>query len=79
MSGARVSAIAAISKKDRGLGKNNDLLWKIPEDLKRFKDLPSNAQKYVKTLEKILGVKFSVVSLGRSRDETIQMTGPLWK
>lgn len=34
-----VSAIAAISEKDRGLGKDNDLLWKIPADLKHFKDI----------------------------------------
>lgn len=34
-----VSAIAAISENDRGIGKNNDLLWKIPEDLKRFKEI----------------------------------------
>ena len=34
-----VSAIAAISAKNRGLGKNNDLLWKIPEDMKRFREL----------------------------------------
>lgn len=31
--------IAAIQKSDRGLGKGNDLLWRIPEDLKRFKEL----------------------------------------
>lgn len=31
--------IAAIQKKDRGLGKGNELLWRIPEDLKRFKEL----------------------------------------
>jgi dihydrofolate reductase len=34
-----VSAIAAITASDRGLGKNNDLLWKIPDDLKRFKEI----------------------------------------
>lgn len=34
-----VSAIAAISENDRGIGKNNDLLWKIPADLKRFKEI----------------------------------------
>lgn len=46
----------------------------VLSDIKRFKDLPLNAQKYVKTLEKILGVNFSVISLGRSRDETIQLS-----
>lgn len=33
----RVSAIAAITAKDRGLGKGNQLLWKIPEDMAHFK------------------------------------------
>ncbi|MEK9177370.1 MAG: dihydrofolate reductase [Patescibacteria group bacterium] len=35
----RVSAIAAITKGDRGLGKGKDLLWKIPGDMARFKAL----------------------------------------
>lgn len=34
-----VSAIAAISENDRGIGFQNDLLWKIPADLKRFKEI----------------------------------------
>ena len=33
-----VSMIAAIGQ-GRALGKNNDLLWRIPDDLKRFKAL----------------------------------------
>lgn len=33
-----ISIIAAVSE-DLGIGKNNDLLWHIPEDLKRFKRL----------------------------------------
>jgi dihydrofolate reductase len=35
----RVSAIAAIGARTRALGKGNDLLFKIPEDLKRFRDI----------------------------------------
>lgn len=35
----RISIIAAISKTTRALGKNNGLLWRLPEDLKRFKAL----------------------------------------
>ncbi len=35
---ARVSAIAAMGK-NRVLGKDNQLLWHIPDDLKRFKQL----------------------------------------
>lgn len=34
----RVSIIAAIDEK-RGLGKNNDLLFKIPEDMKRLREI----------------------------------------
>ncbi len=34
-----ISIIAAISKNSRALGKGNDLIWKIPDDLKRFKAL----------------------------------------
>jgi dihydrofolate reductase len=33
-----VSIIVAVSE-DLGIGRNNDLLWHIPEDLKRFKNL----------------------------------------
>lgn len=37
----KVSLIAAIASGNRALGKDNDLIYKIPEDLKRFKDLTS--------------------------------------
>ena len=33
-----VIAIAAIGNKSRALGKGNDLIWKIPADLKHFKN-----------------------------------------
>jgi dihydrofolate reductase len=33
-----ISIIAAVAE-DNGLGKDNELLWRIPEDLKRFKKL----------------------------------------
>ena len=36
----RISIIVAIDEK-RGIGKNNDLLFKIPEDFKRMKSLTS--------------------------------------
>ena len=31
--------VSSIQKSDRGLGHKNDLLYKIPEDMRRFKDL----------------------------------------
>ncbi|MBI2119828.1 MAG: adenylosuccinate synthase [Elusimicrobia bacterium] len=46
----------------------------IGKSVRRFKDLPLPAQKYVQFLEKISGAKISFVSLGRSRDETIRIT-----
>ena len=38
MNKSRISIIAAIDDKN-GLGKNNDLLFKIPEDFKRMKEI----------------------------------------
>src|SRR5580658_3769073 len=35
----RISLIAAIGANNRALGKNNQLLWHIPDDLKRFKEI----------------------------------------
>lgn len=37
----KISLIAAIASGNRALGKDNDLIYKIPEDLKRFKELTS--------------------------------------
>ena len=46
--------------------------WK--EDIskcKKFEELPTNAQKYVKYLEKISGAPMSAIGVGPSRDQTI--------
>lgn len=37
----KISLIAAIASGNRALGKDNNLIYKIPEDLKRFKELTS--------------------------------------
>ncbi len=34
-----IHIISAIQKKDRGIGYNNDLLYHIPQDMKRFREL----------------------------------------
>lgn len=41
MAKAKISLIAVIGK-NRELGKNNKLLWHIPEDMKRFRKLTQN-------------------------------------
>lgn len=33
-----ISYVVAMSKQTRAIGKDNDLIWKIPQDLKHFKD-----------------------------------------
>ena len=37
----KISMIAAVAAKDRAIGKNNQLLWDIPADLARFKNITS--------------------------------------
>jgi len=40
-------------------------------DAKKWKQLPKNCIKYVETIEKLSGVKVSIVSVGARRDQTI--------
>ena len=35
----KISVIAALGRKNRAIGNNDQLLWKIPADLKRFKEI----------------------------------------
>ncbi len=39
MNNPKISLIAAIASKNRAIGKDNKLIYKIPEDMKRFKEL----------------------------------------
>lgn len=52
--------VTAMSRVDRAIGKNNDLLWHIPDDLKRFKRLTRGhpvimGRKTFESIIKILG------------------------
>jgi adenylosuccinate synthase len=52
----------------------------ISNKIRRVQDLPKNAQKYIQFLEKEVGCKMSLISLGRSREETIQLQNhSLWQ
>ena len=51
--------------------------WCAPtSDIKSFKRLPANAKAYIKTLEKLTGVKAFMVSVGAKRDDTITIKNP---
>jgi adenylosuccinate synthase len=46
--------------------------WDKPTgDVRRFKDLPPNAQRYIKRLEELLGLPVSLISVGKHREATI--------
>jgi adenylosuccinate synthase len=46
--------------------------WEQPtSDVRKFEKLPANAQRYVKRLEEIIGCPASIVSIGKSREQTI--------
>ncbi len=46
----------------------------------RYAQLPANARRYVKRLEELVGAKLAMISLGRSREETIILDSKFpWK
>ncbi|MFA5976019.1 MAG: adenylosuccinate synthase [Elusimicrobiota bacterium] len=46
----------------------------------RYEQLPANARRYIKRLETLVGAKFAMISLGRSREETIILDSKFpWK
>ena len=46
--------------------------WEKPtSDVRKFKDLPPNAQRYVKRLEELTGCPVSLISVGKHREQTI--------
>lgn len=73
-----ISIIAAIGE-NRELGKNNKLLWHIPEDLKRFKELTLNHPVIMgrKTYESIGKPLSDRVNIVITRDNHYQAPGIL--
>lgn len=45
--------------------------WDKVKGVKEWKDLPENAKKYIKHLEKLMGVKVSLISTSPDRNDTI--------
>lgn len=54
----RISVVVAVGKNTRAIGNNNKLLWHIPEDLKRFKEITMGHPVIMgrKTFESILNI-----------------------
>jgi adenylosuccinate synthase len=54
--------------------------WKSPtKGISKFEKLPKNAKAYIKQLEKMIGAKMSIISMGRSREETIILDKKIFK
>ncbi|UCE05700.1 MAG: adenylosuccinate synthase, partial [bacterium] len=46
--------------------------WKVPtKEIRDYKDLPENAKKYIETIESLVGIPVSIISVGPDRDQTI--------
>ena len=43
------------------------------KDVTNFKSLPINAQKYIRRLEELVGASIDLVSIGRKREEIIEI------
>ncbi len=53
--------------------------WDTPlSEVRRFSDLPANAQKYVRHLEEILETKIILVSVGPGREQTVLLENPFY-
>lgn len=68
----RISAIAVISEKSRALGKDNKLLWKLPEDLKRLREITMGhplimGRKTMSHMRKVLDGRTNIV-ISRNKD-----------
>jgi adenylosuccinate synthase len=51
--------------------------WDEPlSDVRKFSDLPNNAQKYVRRIEEILETEVILVSVGPGREETVVLKNP---
>jgi adenylosuccinate synthase len=54
--------------------------WKTEiKGAKSFKDLPKNAKRYLKRIQKLIGTKITMISVGSERDETVEVKNPFLK
>ncbi len=54
--------------------------WKSEiKGARNFKDLPRHAQGYLKRIQKLIGTKITMISVGSERDETVEVKNPFLK
>jgi adenylosuccinate synthase len=54
--------------------------WKTEiKGVRNFKDLPKNAKRYLKRIQKLIGTKITMISVGSERDETVEVKNPFIK
>ena len=54
--------------------------WKTEvKGSRSFKDLPTKAKRYMKRIEKLIGTKIMMISVGSERDETVEVKNPFLK
>ncbi|MGZ3513385.1 MAG: adenylosuccinate synthase [Thermodesulfobacteriota bacterium] len=54
--------------------------WKTDvRGARSFKDLPTKAKRYIRRIEKLIGTKIMMISVGSERDETIEVKNPFLK
>jgi len=47
--------------------------------VRSFKDFPTNAKRYLKRIQKLIGTKITMISVGSERDETVEVKDPFIK
>jgi adenylosuccinate synthase len=46
--------------------------WEVPtKEIRNYNDLPEKAKKYIETIESLVGIPLSIISVGPDRDQTI--------
>jgi adenylosuccinate synthase len=54
--------------------------WKTElKGVRDFKDLPLKAQQYLRRIEKLIGMKIAILSVGSERSETLEVKTPFLK
>ena len=54
--------------------------WKTEvKGARSFKELPTKAKRYIRRIEKLIGTKIMMISVGSERNETVEVKNPFLK